>query len=378
MNNRYRVGIIGFAHPHVNHVAGLFAAHPQVDWVACADTRPLCPELRVVPYAREWNRENVMRQLRVPQCYEDYREMLDRERFDIVIVNCENSQHPDVVEACARVGAHVCVEKPMAATLPDALRMQRACESAGTKMIINWPVTWLAHARKAKELVDAGAIGRVLEIDYRVGSSGPFGPGAQHCGGADSVAPMTGPERASVWLHQREAGGGAMVDLCCYGALYSCWFTGERATAAMGLKANLDSQWADAEDNGVIVARFPQSIAVARGSWTTIGKSYLSAGPVVVYGTKGILRFDIYTEKPVVRVECPGQTEVEIHQPDPLPAHRANTALEFLNHLETGEPLHETLTPEFNLKVIGILDAGVRSAATGKLEPVNDQAWCVD
>jgi predicted dehydrogenase len=376
MSRRYRTAVIGFAHPHVNHVAGLFTKDARVEWAACADTAPLCPELRVVPYAREWNRDNVMRLTGAPRLYDDYREMLDRERLDLVIVNCENAQHPDVVEACARAGASVCVEKPMASSLADALRMQRACRAAGVSLIVNWPVTWLAHARKAGELIEAGAIGRVLEIDYRVGSSGPFGPGAQHCGGVDRVAPMSGRERASVWLHQQAAGGGAMVDLCCYGAMYSCWFTGERATAALGLKANLESEWSDAEDNGVIVARFPRSILVARGSWTTHGKNYLAAGPVVVYGSEGVLRFDVYTDNPVVRVEHPGE-EVETHAPDPLPEGRHNTAAEFLHCLETGVRPHLTLTPEFNLALLGVLDAGVRSAATGKLELVNDEAWSI-
>ena len=47
MSRKYRVGIIGFGHMHINHVAPLFGAHPQVRWVAGADTRPLCPEWEV-------------------------------------------------------------------------------------------------------------------------------------------------------------------------------------------------------------------------------------------------------------------------------------------------------------------------------------------
>ena len=45
------------------------------------------------------------------------------------IVTSENKQHPDVVEACAAAGAHVCIEKPMAASLSDAQRMVRACQA---------------------------------------------------------------------------------------------------------------------------------------------------------------------------------------------------------------------------------------------------------
>ena len=58
MDSIYRVGIIG--HMHINNAAQPYASHPQVQFVACADTIPRTPELRTAPYTREWNRENVM------------------------------------------------------------------------------------------------------------------------------------------------------------------------------------------------------------------------------------------------------------------------------------------------------------------------------
>ncbi|MCL4402066.1 MAG: Gfo/Idh/MocA family oxidoreductase [Acidobacteria bacterium] len=374
MNRIYRVGIIGFGHVHINHVAALYAAHPRVRLVACADTRPLRPELRVAPYTREWNRDYVVKRCGIPRCHEDYQEMLDQENLDVVIVTCENAQHPDVVEACAKAGASVCVEKPMAASLAGAQQMARACREAGTAMLVNWPAAWLPHARKAKELIAAGAIGRVLEVDYRVGDSGTLGPGARHRI-SETAAPMTGPERGATWWHQAAAGGGAMLDLCCYGAMYGRWYVGESATAALGMKANLDSQWGDAEDNGAIFVRFPQAIAIAQGSWTTFGKEYLKIGPVAVYGSSGLLTFDVYGERPAVRVERPG--EMNLYEPEPLPAHRADVAAELFHHLETGEPLYPTVTPEFNLEVMAIMDAGARSAASGRIEAVNSAGCAV-
>ena len=372
MSKKYRVGIIGFAHPHINHVASMFTAHPQVEMVACADTAPLCPELRSVPYTREWNRNNVMRLANITRCYDDYHEMLANEKLDIVAINSENSQHPDVVEACARAGVHVCVEKPMAVSLSDAQRMVRACRDAGTTLVVNWPATWLPHARKAKELIDAGAIGKPLEIHYRVGHSGPYGPGASHKGVSESAEPLTEKERAAIWLHQKDAGGGATIDLCCYGVMYGCWYTGDSAVYAQGIQLNLDSEWCDADDNGVILVRFPSAIAVAQGSWTTLGKTYLTAGPLMLFGSSGALSFEIYGEKPVVQLTRGAGHDVEIIEPDPLPEGRATLAEAFIHHLETGEPLHETLSAAFNLKMTAALDAGLRSAASGRVETVND------
>ncbi len=142
MSKKYRVGIIGFAHMHINNVAALYAQHSQVEIVACSDTVPDVPELREAPYTRTWNIDNIMTNLKVSKFYDDYCEMLDKEELDIVICCSENARHPDIVEACAKAGVNVCVEKPMAMSLAHALRMVRACQAAGTTMIINWPMTW--------------------------------------------------------------------------------------------------------------------------------------------------------------------------------------------------------------------------------------------
>lgn len=368
----YNAGIIGFGHMHINNVAALFAKHPQVRWVACADTVPAVPELREAPYTRTWNLKNALSNLGVPKSYADYHEMLEKEKFDIIIICSENAQHPEIVEACAAKGINVCVEKPMAVSLSDALRMVRACQNAGTTLLVNWPSTWSPQSRRIKSLIDEGVIGRVIEVKWRAGHTGPLGPGAAHAGVSQEAAPMSGKERGATWWHQSAAGGGAMLDYCCYGAKIARWYIGEQATAALGLKANLDSHWGDAEDNAVMVVRFPGAIALFEGSWTTYSHG-VSGGPIV-YGTTGTLIAEY--DDPRVRVER-GHGIVESYDPEPLPAGRQDVAEEFIHHLDTGEPLHPTLDMLFNLEAMAILDAGLRSAASGTLEMVESPTWCI-
>ena len=159
MSKRYRTGIIGFGHMHINNVAAMYARHPQVVWTACADTVPASPERRAAPYTREWNLKYAQTEWGIPKVYDDYREMLACCSLDIVIVTSENSQHAPIVEACAEKGVHVCVEKPMADSLSNALRMVRACQAHPIMMVVNWPLTWSPQARTMKRLIDAGAIG---------------------------------------------------------------------------------------------------------------------------------------------------------------------------------------------------------------------------
>lgn len=373
----YRVGIIGFGHMHINNVAALYARHPQVEMAACADTVPVTPELRAAPYTREWNKEHALTELGVAKAYDDYEEMLAGEAaagtpLDIVIVTSENARHADIVEACAAAGANVCIEKPMAGTLSDALRMARACEAAGTTLLVNWPLTWSPSARKIKELIDEGAIGRVLEVKWRAGHTGPLGPSAAHEGVDEVVQGMTGPERGATWWHQAAAHGGAMLDFCCYGAMVSYWYIGQKATAAMGMKANLNSHWGDADDNGVIVVRFPDAMALLEGTWTTFDHG-VPTGPIV-YGTSGTLVADRKDGKQIVRLEK-GHGNTTVYETAPLPEGRQDVAQEYIHHLETGEPLHPSLGLWFNVDVMSILDAGVRSAASGKIELVDNATW---
>ena len=374
MADKYRVAIIGFGHMHINNVARLFGKHPSVEWAACADTIPLTPELRSAAYTREWNRINLQRDLKIDKYYEDFREMLRNEDVDIAIVTSENSQHPDIVEECAAYGVATCVEKPMASSMKDALRMVRASNARETPMLVNWPFTWSAGARAMEKAIEDGSIGRVLMVKMRAAHTGPLGSGAQHQGVEETAAPMTGAERAATWWHQTAAGGGAMLDFCSYGAIASRWYIGESAVAVSAMRANLDSKWGDADDNGVMIVRYPGAMAVIEGSWTTLHPG-VSAGPIV-YGTEGTLVLESSEDTQELRLERAGNGTCFIDI-DPLPAGRTDVAEELIRHLDTGETPHFTLTPDFNLEVMAILDAGIRSADTGMHVPVNNDNWSI-
>ena len=299
--------------------------------------------------------------------------LVRREPLDLVVCCSENARHAEVVEACARAGVGVCVEKPMAANLRQALAMVRAARSAGTLLLVNWPMTWNPAARAAKELLDRGAVGRVLMITTRIGHTGPLGAGARHAGVSEEAAPLSPEELGAVWWHREAEGGGATLDFCGYGAMIARWFLGRPAQAALGMRANLNSPWGDADDNGVLVVRFPSALARFEASWTTADHG-VGGGPVV-YGAEGTLVLE-EGEGRVSLTLCRGGRREACPLP-PLPPGRHDLAHEVVHHLETGEPLHPTLDLPVNLDAMAILDAGLRSADSGKLEPVDDAVWCV-
>ena len=97
--------------------------------------------------------------------YADYREMLDQEQPDFVDVCSWHQQHAEmVIAAAARRPQAILCQKPMAVDLGEADEMLTACQRNGVKLLIAYQrphhATWL----KARDLIRAGAIGHVNQV----------------------------------------------------------------------------------------------------------------------------------------------------------------------------------------------------------------------
>lgn len=109
--------------------------------------------------------------------YLDYREMLARERLDLVAV-CPRwtDQRRGMVVAAAEAGVKgIFCEKPFAATLADADAMLDACDRHGVRVVVAHRRA-AAHEQRLKRIVDGGEIGDVQVLrghgkgDHRAGS----------------------------------------------------------------------------------------------------------------------------------------------------------------------------------------------------------------
>ena len=220
---------------HINHLLDEFNRLENIEWVACADTVPDLPSTSMKNSARGANLRRAHEVVGIPKVYDDYRALLEKEAVDAVIFCPENAKHPEVAEAIAAAGAHLLTEKPMAADLPGALRIARAVRSAGVSLMVNWPITWSPAVRKAKELIDAGRIGEVGGQGRNGASMGPLSYGTGDQAFSDD-------EKAPEWWHHAAPRRGSSRLLLLWG-LPLALVLGEGATAAYGLKANLNSHY---------------------------------------------------------------------------------------------------------------------------------------
>jgi UDP-N-acetyl-2-amino-2-deoxyglucuronate dehydrogenase len=100
--------------------------------------------------------------------YTEYRDLIDAGGIDLAIVLTPASTHRVIVEAAAASGAHVFCEKPLAVTVSDGQAMIAACAAAGVKLFYGSCYRYLPAVRKARELIVAGAIGRIQLMTEQV------------------------------------------------------------------------------------------------------------------------------------------------------------------------------------------------------------------
>lgn len=145
--------ILPFAH------TAAYMEEPRAHVVAAADVDPQ----KRAAYQARWG---------VARVYESHETLLEREELDIVSICTRAEERPAVVAACAEAGVKVIfAEKPLAWSLGEAETMLAACREYGAKLGVGCLRRWHPFYRKAKQLIDEGEIGKVLQVTGYCGSS---------------------------------------------------------------------------------------------------------------------------------------------------------------------------------------------------------------
>jgi 1,5-anhydro-D-fructose reductase (1,5-anhydro-D-mannitol-forming) len=137
--------------------------HPDVK-IAPAMTAATGAEIAAV-YSRDQGRADAFARTHAARAaYSKLDDLLSDARVDAVFVCSPNALHAEHVVQAAQAGKHVLCEKPMATTVADAVRMVQACRRAGVTLGIAFNLRQHPAYIRAKELVAAGALGRVVVV----------------------------------------------------------------------------------------------------------------------------------------------------------------------------------------------------------------------
>ena len=355
--------IIGFSHMHVNEVALYISEQPSFELAAVADVPSAAPQIAPLRYTPTWNLENV-REHYCKNIYENYKVMLDEVKPDIAFILTENVQKLVVVEECAKRGINICIEKPIAMNLEEALQMRQCIHKYEIKAIVNWPVVWRKYIHKMKAALDLKLVGEPIKLRYINGHTGPLGKGARHRGVSANAEEMTDEQRSKTWWHQDAFGGGVFLDICCYGCLFTKWFMGDGEKRVVSYGANLNTAFGDTDDNFAAIVKYEDKMAVLEGTWTT-PRAVIPSGPMVIC-TEGVIMCTGGAEAaPDVKAYDIFGKEVEVPEIE-FGNELQNMPWHYAAHIEEGMPIHEMLDFDKNVEIMAILDAAIKSSRSGQ------------
>jgi len=178
--------------------------------------------------------------------YECYKEMLEKEEFDIMVVALPTDLHADYSIMALEKGINVICEKPMALTVADCKRMVEARDKSGKELMIAQCIRFWPEYEYLEECIKTNKYGKLNSmIMERVGSY-PY----------------------SEWFLDHKRSGGALIDLHVHDMDWANYIFGSdpdtmSAEGLIGKTGGID------ECN--VLMKYEDTLVSIRGSWMLKG-----------------------------------------------------------------------------------------------------------
>lgn len=171
--------------------------------------------------------------------YTDMAQMVNQASVDICVVTTPHPAHGQPAIAALEAGAHVLVEKPLAASLADCDAMLAAARKAGKQLAVVSQRRFYEPCMRIRRAIDAGkigtpALGTVMMLGWR-----------------DEAYYRSDPWRGK-WL---EEGGGVLVNQAPHQLDLLLWYMGE-VEEVYGLWRNINHPYIEVEDTAVAILKF--------------------------------------------------------------------------------------------------------------------------
>jgi predicted dehydrogenase len=290
--------------------------------------------------------------------YATVEELCADPEVDLVVVSLPNHLHREAVLKVAAAGKGVACTKPLGRNVAEAEDMLRAVTAGGVFHAYLENVIFNPDLLRMREMVEAGAIGRLTTVRAREGHSGPHAP---HFWDAEL------------------AGGGALLDMASHGAEYARFLFGKDvpvaevfawgATLVHGAKTT-------GEDNAIMIMRFADGRAATMDvSWSSKGglegrfEAYGDAGRLITDLSVGSLK--AFVERPAGYVveKADAETGWLFPVPDEVRVHGHDLMMaNVVEAFRSGRAPQESFRDGY--VVNAVLDAAYRSMGSGRWEAV--------
>lgn len=256
MSKKFNVVMIGCGAIADFHLQGVLAKEECELYAVCDSATDDRLERRAKKYG-------------APRMVKDYKELVDDPNVDIAIVATPDYSHKEIACAFLRAGKQVLLEKPMALVAEDCEEMRKVEKETGNRLMVGQVVRYNPNFKKAKQLVDSGAIGDLVFVESE------YAHDYMRSRGYDDW--RVNPLREGV------IGGG------CHAIDFLRWVAGNPTEVSAYSTHKYLTDW-PVNDTTIAIYKFPNDV---------IGKVFCSIGVkrdytmrTCLYGTEGTIIFE--------------------------------------------------------------------------------------
>ncbi len=236
----------------------------------------------------------------IKKWYTDAVQLVNDPEVNAVYIATPPSSHATFAIMALRAGKPCYVEKPLASSYEDCLRVNRISEQTGVPCFVAYYRRYLPYFAKVKQLIDDGSLGKVLNVQLQF-----------------SVPPRDLDYDAAhqlPWRLQPDiSGGGYFYDLAPHqiDMLHHLFGVITRAHGYPSNRAHLY----EAEDTISAAFKFANGIP-GSASWCFAAHESAKEDAIVVIGDRGSLRFSIFNYTPIHLVNYEGVRDIEVENPE--------------------------------------------------------------
>ena len=150
MSTKLRVGIVGLG-GNGGRFLEAYTTNPRVEVAALCDVR-------------DDHRQALQEKYGVPHGYADFAKLLDHDGIDLVSIHAPDRLHAQFALAGLDAAKHVFVEKPMATSIEDCMRLVERADCAATRVAVGHVLRTRPFFRMVKGMVDTGELGSLYAM----------------------------------------------------------------------------------------------------------------------------------------------------------------------------------------------------------------------
>ena len=227
--------------------------------------------------------KNYAKNYDIPKWYNDAEKLINDSEVNAIYIATPPKFHAEYAIRAMNAGKPVYVEKPMASSYKDCLKMNEVASGKKVQLFVAYYRRTLPYFLKVKELIDKESVGDIYLINIKLWS-----PPREEDFNFQNPPWRVIPEIS---------GGGYFYDMACHQFDILDYVFGPVKDAS-GKFSNTGRLY-DAEDTVSASMEFESGI-VASGSWCFIAQKMNKADTIEILGSKGRITFSTFSFKPII------------------------------------------------------------------------------